>query len=289
MDRVLEMLKFIVAGIVAALIYFLLERVRGIRTVRPLVLFVAVVLFSLAYVAWPEKGLGSSAEATPTQDNSTQLILVTPSATPLFSESNIGTALIYPFMCESQNPLGILFYGNGFENGAGPEWSDRKTELTPSGQTFLGQFGTKDESLFLADIPPHSIIIVEFDLYIIKSWDGNKDQDYWKVQADETELLMTTFDNLNSSNDDNHRQDFPSSFTGNPRGLYPPRETAVENNTLGYDFKGELMDATYHLCFQVPHESEHVSIIFSGLNLENNESLEDETWGLDNVRIKLVD
>jgi RHS repeat-associated protein len=34
-----------------------------------------------------------------------------------------------------------VVYQNGFENGAGPEWSKNFTNITPSGRHFLGQFG----------------------------------------------------------------------------------------------------------------------------------------------------
>jgi hypothetical protein len=38
---------------------------------------------------------------------------------------------------------------------------------------FLGEFGSQAITLTLQDLPDHSLVTITFDLYLIRSWDGN--------------------------------------------------------------------------------------------------------------------
>ena len=165
-------------------------------------------------------------------------------------------------------------------------------------QRFLGEFGgprigvpgdpgynrTRVEqtiSLTLRGLPPHSALKVSFDLYILKSWDGNSPRygpDRWSLDvAGGPVLLATTFSN-------NHKVSTEGSDQDYPRPKSPPRTGASFTNTLGYAFFG---DSIYPLEFTFAHTGSDLTLNFSS-SLFEGKGLADESWGLDNVRVTTV-
>jgi hypothetical protein len=90
-------------------------------------------------------------------------------------------------------------------------------------------------------------------------------------------LIDTTF-----SNSPNHSQAFPGGF---PNDDYPAWSGAAEQNSLGYVFSNNPMDAVYHLEFVIPHSLDSLTLLFSGQIVDE---LQDETWGIDNLLVKIV-
>jgi len=164
-------------------------------------------------------------------------------------------------------------------------------------QRFLGEFGGPlilserpydprhfvrvDETvtLTLDHLKPHDLLTVSFDLYVLKSWDGNNTNygpDRWRlgVGAGPT-LLDTTFsNNFKTGPNDLSLQDYPAS---NSR----PQTSAAAVNSLGYTFYG---DSTYHLTFNFHHTGDRLVLNFSS-SLFEGKGTDDESWGLDNVRV----
>ena len=77
-------------------------------------------------------------------------------------------------------------YSNDFEGTVGSEWSTNQVTTAPggTGTRFLGRFGNipciggvccpaSGSTLTLTNLPPHQGLTIEFDLYIICTWDGN--------------------------------------------------------------------------------------------------------------------
>jgi len=169
---------------------------------------------------------------------------------------------------------------------------------SPNGkQRFLGEFGGPkiltappydpqhfvrvDESVILTlkDLKPHSKATVSFDLYILKSWDGNNPNygpDRWglKVEGGPTLLDATFSNNFKTGTDDLSLQNYPAA-----NSLPQAGSTAV--NSLGYRFYG---DSIYHLTFRFPHRSDTLILYFSS-SLFEGKGTDDESWGLDNVRV----
>jgi hypothetical protein len=174
-----------------------------------------------------------------------------------------------------------IVYSNDFENSAGQEWSHHHIEISPKGEKFLGQFGNDAVSLKLTDLADHTEIKVVFELYILRSWDGNVNPDIWEFKVDEQSLLLTTFDNQDFYSD--HSQAYPDNYR---EGSHPPRTGAKENNTLGYQFAGRPMDAVYNLSFTVPHAASTLDLTFTAKGLMAD--LADESWGIDNVTIYMI-
>lgn len=172
-------------------------------------------------------------------------------------------------------------YTNDFENSVGKEWSTNKVEISPTGRKFLGQFGNDGVILNLTHLSEHTLIKVTFELYIIRSWDGNINPDTWQLKVDGQPVLVTTFDNQDYYSD--HSQAYPDVFG---EGSHPPRTGAKENNTLGYVFDHRPMDAIYEFSFTVPHESANLVLTFIANGLTPDFS--DEGWGIDNVAIYTI-
>lgn len=172
------------------------------------------------------------------------------------------------------NVDGTVAYANNFE---GTPWPVTRTDRTPSGRGFLGQFGAETLILALDNLPPHSEVTLAFDFYAIATWDGN--DDYWgpdifdlRVEGGPT-LLHTTFANA----------DLPQAYPGSyPEASNPRQSGANEVNTLGYPVEGWMGDAVYKFNFTFPHTGSALRIYFAGIGLQE---LPDERWGLDNVAV----
>jgi len=143
-----------------------------------------------------------------------------------------------------------------------------------------------DESIALSLIrlPAHASMTVSFDLYILKSWDGDSPTfgpDRWSVGlAGSPALLDTTFSNNFKTDTDRSVQSYPSPASA-------PQTGAAAVNTLGYGFW--FGDATYHFTFTFSHTMESAIVTFSSSlyegKAEQARSTRDESWGLDNVGV----
>jgi streptogramin lyase len=186
--------------------------------------------------------------------------------------------------------LGKEIYSNDFQEIIGSEWSNPNTDLTPrANRRFLGQFNNQTVSLTLTNLPPHAAVSVLFDLFVIRSWDGNGQEttanfgpDVWGVNvAGGLQLLNTTFNNA-PSNNAAAGQAYPEAYPG---GLHTPLAGAAETNTLGYVYTNEnrIMDSVYRLGYTFPHSADRLALNFFATGLNTN--VFEESWGLDNVRV----
>jgi len=186
-------------------------------------------------------------------------------------------------------PVTKVVYSNDFEGVVGSGWSNTSRNTTPSGRRFLGEFGDGTVSLTLNSLPPHTFVTVSFDLFIIRSWDGNQlwhlgdpnthsrvGPDVWDLNVGGgPTLLHTTFSNVMLPL---FSQAYPDAYPG---GDHPVCTGATENNTLGY-----TLDAVYQLSFTFSHSASSLALNFSASGLEG---LENESWGLDNVEVSVIE
>jgi len=188
------------------------------------------------------------------------------------------------------NRAGTVAEGSGMQIVA--------TAAAPKGERFLGEFGgpllvvappydpqhfirvDQTVTLTLRHLPPHTKATVSFDLYILKSWDGNNPiygPDRWSLSVNGGPVLLdTTFSNNPKTGRDLSQQDYPVANSAHHTG------TATVN-TLGYTFYG---DSTYRLTFHFAHTGETLALNFSSTLVEGK-GLNDESWGLDNVRVSV--
>jgi hypothetical protein len=202
----------------------------------------------------------------------------------------IGSSLVLACLMFAAPLKAEVIYQNDFGGVVGPEWSPTSVSTTPAGANrFLGEFSAQTVTLALADLPTHTDITVSFDVYIIRTWDGNgipeNGPDQLKVAvAGGPTLLHTTFSNL--PNQTNHRQAYPDAYPG---GDNPALTGAAEMGTLGYPPRGGFLnfgDSVYQLSFTFPHTESALTLDFSGINLQ---SIFDESWGLDNVVVAITE
>lgn len=192
-------------------------------------------------------------------------------------------------------------YFQDYEQNVGSGWSSSRTSVTPIGQRrFLGEFGNGSVTLTLNELPIHSEVTISFDLFVIRSWDGNAEiwhgPDHWSLTVDgRMTLLNTTFSNhpygVWHDYDDTARnarawqtQAYPGNY---PNGKYSPQTQAVEVDSLGYTHPNVRwqQDSVYHMAFSFAHTESRVLFAFlaSGLQV-----IEDESWGLDNVKVEIT-
>ncbi len=207
--------------------------------------------------------------------------------------------MLVVFLTDSRafaNYAGGWYEKNDFEGSVGPEWSSTTTDVTPgtanhSTDTFLGQFYNDTVSLTLNSLPSHTQISIEFDLYIIRSWDGlDNEPDFWGMsvydpESDTTLYTYTTTFCKNFGDD----QSFPDEYGF---GSHPKDTGAAEINKLGFTFSTYgIMDAVYSfpdsanhdVDFIIPHSGNSVVVNFFASELEFSPS--DESWGIDNVLV----
>jgi hypothetical protein len=180
---------------------------------------------------------------------------------------------------------------NDFDKDLTLAWSNTKTDITANGKTrFLGQFGNDSVKLTLDKLPPHKTVTLQFDLYILRSWDGDEPvsgPDIWGLKSDDgAALIDTTFTNVSTN-----RQRFgcksgelitPS--CQNMGGIGPFGAALV--NTL----KFVPWDSVYKIKRTFPHDRSFLILTFYGALREAPPAvttIENESWGLDNMRIEV--
>jgi hypothetical protein len=158
-------------------------------------------------------------------------------------------------------------------------------------QRFLGEFGgphvdataktdvEQTVTLTLKDLPAHKSLAVSFDLYVLRSWDGDSPgygPDRLRVEVDGgPKLLDATFSNNPKTAADGSWQSYPAKHK-------PPQTGAATKNTLGCNFFG---DSAYHFAFTFDHADATLKLHFVS-SLFEGKGTEDEAWGLDNVRLR---
>ncbi len=190
-----------------------------------------------------------------------------------------------------------VVYQNNFESGATSGWSIGRTSMTPTERGFLGEFGNEEPTLNLGGLGAHTQVTLTFDLYLIRSWDGNYSYpgvgpDVWAAGYNSSDslkntLIHTTFANQPQGSIWDRPQAYPSAtgeaFPGSSgltdHGMY---SGAMEINSLGYMFSGFSESSVYHMAFTFSHSDPSLSLWFHAVGLQD---MSDESWGLDNVRV----
>jgi hypothetical protein len=185
------------------------------------------------------------------------------------------------------------------EKGALPAGAVATVESPNRRERFLGEFGGPpvgrpgdpdwnrtrvDQTVILAlkNLGAHTRAVVSFDLYVLKSWDGNSrpygpDRFMLRV-AGGSVLLDTTFSNNPKVREDGSYQCYPGS--SGEAVSNPPQTGAAEIGILGYS--NFFKDSVYHLSFEFPHADSTLTLEFSS-GLFEGKGTADESWGLDNV------
>lgn len=189
-------------------------------------------------------------------------------------------ALLALMIMASSTAMAGTIYFNNFEGSVGSEWSNTATTTTPAGcthcTTFLGEHVNDSVVLTLSSLPTNTTISISFDLFIIRSWDGNGENgwgpDDWTLAISNGPSWTYTF-----ANGTGITQSYPVASSA-------PGTGASEVNTLGYTFGGTARDMVYHLTFSWYNTTDTTSITFSASGLQglSGYGYPDESWGIDN-------
>ena len=161
-----------------------------------------------------------------------------------------------------------VVYSNDFESSDTANWNVSSIATAPNSEKFLGEFGNQTTTLNLTGLGAHTSVAVAFDLYIIRSWDGNGQYccgpDQFSFSADGTQYFSETFSNTENAGN-------IGSFSNSTNA------TKTGDNSLGYSAWG---DSTYRFEFDLAHVADYLTLDFSASGLQ---ALYDESWGLDNI------
>jgi hypothetical protein len=189
------------------------------------------------------------------------------------------------------------------ERGSVPAGAVAVVDSPNHRERFLGEFGgppigrpgdpdwnrtqvDQTVTLSLGELGPHTRVVVSFDLYVLKSWDGNSRHygpDRFQLNVARGPVLLdTTFSNNPKVQEDGSTQNYPDS--GDSATAHPRWTGAASTGTLGYSefFK----DNVYHLSFQFAHAEPSLRLEF-GSSLFEGKGTADESWGLDNVTVQV--
>jgi hypothetical protein len=210
--------------------------------------------------------------------------------------------------------VAVQVYFNDFSSSVGPGWTtlfNTPLLITTAPQSPYQKFLGTDKNLGISQ----NIVTftqngfntymaqgltwakVEFDLYIIHSWDGNntstddnsipRGPDTWALQIDGKYYVNTTFSNIPTNVIPTGYEQSYSSAT--PIGTFsnPPKTGSVATSSLTYDnYLGQYgTDTTYNFAFTVPLSGDKLVINFIGFPTQ---AISDESWGLDNVRVSAI-
>jgi hypothetical protein len=161
-----------------------------------------------------------------------------------------------------------LSYSTDFESAIGSEWSGSTSIATGNATftNFLGRLGNNTTSLSLTGLGAgnHSIVLT-FDFYAIDSWDGDGTAwgiDYFGISGDYNNEWTVARSTSSAT------QTFP----------YTPSETG----SFGYNSR--WTDDIYRdISISFVQTGDTLDLSFYGHNLQG---INDESWGLDNVRVE---
>ena len=153
-----------------------------------------------------------------------------------------------------------------------------------------GDFGPEKVTLSLKDLPRHRFVRVSFDLFLIRSWDGSSSYgpDIWELSVEKGQrLIYTTFTNCGYFSS-NNAQTFPDNHPMKPHKGWTG---AAEKQSLGYQFsygspKQYATDGVYRIVVVIPHTDAALKLNFMS---HCKDSKGDQSWGLDNVKVKTVE
>ncbi|MCX5689456.1 MAG: hypothetical protein NTV94_06675 [Planctomycetota bacterium] len=177
-----------------------------------------------------------------------------------------------------------ISYRADFQAEAGPEWSNRLVETTPlGGQRILGQFSNETIILTLASVRAGEMVNLSFDFLAIRTWDGNEGgggpgPDTFSVAVHKgPDLVDATFAVGDPASA--HRMTYSDKPGG---GDVLSRAGAAANDSLGYLWRGAVLDATWHMHFAFVAPEDGLVIKFAASGLQ---PIDDESWALDNVEL----
>ena len=190
-----------------------------------------------------------------------------------YSSDTITTTGLFTSNFVNSGNAWSLYYESDFSVGIGLNWNTTSS-YSINGITALGQFSNQTVSLSLNNLLSHDSILVEFDLYIINSWDGNptaNGPDFFTLRTDGVDMMHTTFSNQGQD------QSYPDDYLVNN-----PTQTGM------FYLCGTCspLFSMYKISKTISHINANAVIDFIGG--PGLQGLGDESWGIDNIRVSAL-
>lgn len=168
-----------------------------------------------------------------------------------------------------------LVYQTDFESFPMPSgWSAARRSFTPDGsRRFLGEFGNSAPRLTLNNLPPHTHLTLQFDLYLMRGIAPRGPALAFRelTSGYERRARFSTLGGLNY-------QDYPGPFG---ESLASGTAGAVERHTLGYNHERiEGRDVVQRITVNLAHSGPDAVFEFAGTGWS---ALTSGSWGIDNV------
>ena len=150
-------------------------------------------------------------------------------------------------------------------------------------EQILGELSNETVNFMMEDDIPSDSIKIEFDLYIINSWDGNHSggdagPDFFHLTVNNVELCNATFSNHVPVSHPSHFQSYPNNF--------PYNNPAQSGSFWVHDEESSMMASMYKMEYIVPNlENNLIDIQFSA---SLSSPLYDESWGIDNFKVSKI-
>lgn len=197
------------------------------------------------------------------------IVLLTSSCTKDLTDIRI----VYDNDFNNGDPKGIVTAGwlNDYTFGTFPF----NKITTYQNQKMFGVFNNTRMDLHVGNLPPHSIIKVEFDLYIHDSWRN----DLWKMVFDGQHRLLTGFSNFT-----NIEQAYPNWLNSGPtfpqgnqaQEIFLPGICSLEKSTRG--------TSKYKIVHTMQHDANAFNLELSDAGGGKNDTCT-RSWAIDNLRI----
>lgn len=160
-------------------------------------------------------------------------------------------------------------YSTDFESDISSVWSNSSSMFDEGvNSTYHGKFTTQDSTtLTLTGLPSHTLLSLEFDLYLFNTWDGNNTTygpDYFSLTGDVTGSWTFT----------NHQTE-GQTYPGTPSNIIGSGQSAT-HIYRGLDPTGSGDG------FLIERSGSTFTVTFGGPTTQT-----DEQWGIDNVRVSI--
>ena len=181
----------------------------------------------------------------------------------------ISALMIAAHLSIPVSAAGIEVFFTDFETGVPSAFSSLATSSDANVGNYHGSFlTTGSTTLTVSALPSHSELMLEFDLYLFNTWDGNDTTfgpDFFSLSGDITGSWTFT----------NHQPE-GQSYPGTPDEIYGSGASST-HVYRGLDPTG-LADG-----FLVSHTADSFTVTFGGPTTQT-----DEQWGIDNVRVSII-
>jgi hypothetical protein len=148
-----------------------------------------------------------------------------------------------------------------------------------NGTSVLGKFNNNLIGLTLDNLPQHTAIRVELDLYLHNNWKN----DIWKISFDGRDYILTGF-----SNDPAIKQSYPNWY-GNGSSLSPAGSNAENTNLPGVCTLTNVSNGTslYKFSVLVDHNINKLSLECSDSGGSANDTCY-RSWSIDNLKVSVL-